>query len=374
MFKRVIGMTVGAIAAVGLLSGCTPEVVSATPTPVDYKACMLSSVSGFSDGGINQAAYFALQQAKVQYGVQISQAETAVADSHSKIQSLVNRLVARNCNLVFGVGLYVGDALLNAAQSNPDVEFVQLDARGELKAPVQPENLTRIEFNTDQAYFQAGYLAAEKSKTKVVGVVGASDSVQAKRAIWYFRQGVNQYSAQSGVAVQLVGAQTTLINSWRLISSQASPQWVKDNAALLTALNADVILPIGINGLAAAQEASKTPGVSVIGSDSDWYQQPRYETVKSVILASVQKLIGEQVLQAIAARLPGASEATPTPTATDVSSEQVTGNVAPASQLLQGAVQITPSHEISYPNATESTLARLVSDIADGTIVLKPFN
>jgi basic membrane protein A len=371
MFNRIIGVTAGALAAVGMLSGCAAEVVSATPTPVDYKACMLSSVGGFDDGGINQAAYFSLQQAKVQYGVQISQAETAATDSPAKIQSLVNKLVSRNCNLIFGIGIYSGDALLKAAQLHPAVNFVQLDARGEIKVPVQPENLTRVQFDSDSAYFQAGYLAAEKSNNHVVGVVGASDSVSAKRAIWYFRQGVNYYSAESGVNVELLGAESTDIGSWRLIDSAASAQWVKDNVGAFTSLRADVILPIGIDGFAAAQEVAKTPGVYVIGSDSDWYQQPKFETVKSVVLASVQKLIGEQVLAEIASHLPGL-QASPIPTATDVASTD--SAVAPASQLVQGLVQITPSHEVSYPNATESTLAQLAKSIEDGTIVLKPFH
>jgi len=375
MFKRVVGITVGAIAAVSMLSGCTPEVVSATPTPVDYKACMLSSVGGFSDGGVNQAAYFALQQAKVQYGVRISQAETAATDSPAKIQALINKLVGRQCNLVFGVGIYAGDALLSAAQKNPDVNFVQLDARGELQVPVQPENLTRVAFDSDSAYFQAGYLAAEKSQKRIVGVIGASDSVAAKRAIWYFRQGVNYYSTDSGVKVELLGAESTTISSWRLISSAASGQWVKDNVGALTALGADVILPIGIDGFAAAQEAARTQGVSVIGSDSDWFKQPKFESVKSVILASVQKLIGEQVLSAIAGHVPGMQVSpSPSPTSTDEAAATVDGSVAPASQLVQGLVQITPSHDISYPNATDSTLAQLAKSIEDGTIVLKPFN
>ena len=375
MFKRVVGITVGAIAAVSMLSGCTPEVVSATPTPVDYKACMLSSVGGFTDGGVNQEAYFALQQAKVQFGVRISQAETAATDSPAKIQSLINKLVSRQCNLVFGIGMASGDALLSAAQKNPDVEFVQLDARGELQVPVQPENLTRVAFDTDSAYFQAGYLAAEKSQQHVVGVLGASDSSAAKRAIWYFRQGVNYYSADSGVKVELVGAESNKVSSWRLISSAASSQWVKDNVGALTALGADVILPIGIDGLAASQEASKTEGVSVIGSDSDWFKQPKFESVKPVILASVQKLIGEQVLTTIAVHVPGIQVSpSPSPTSTDEAAATVDGSAVPASQLVQGLVQITPSHDISYPNATDSTLAQLAKSIEDGTIVLKPFN
>jgi basic membrane protein A and related proteins len=375
MFKRVIGVTVGAVAAVGMLAGCAPEVVSATPTPVDYKACMLSSVGGFSDGGINQAAYFGLQQAKVEFGVQISQAETAATDSPAKIQSLINKLVSRKCNTVFGIGIYAGTALLNAAQLNPDVNFVQLDARGELQVPVQPENLTRIAFDTDSAYFQAGYLAAEKSQKHIVGVLGASDSVAAKRAIWYFRQGVNYYAADSGVKVELLGAESTTVSSWKLISSAASGQWVKDNVGALTALGADVILPIGIDGLAAAQEAAKTSGVSVIGSDSDWFKQPKFESVKSVILASVQKLIGEQVLNAIGANAPGAQiSPSPSPTAIGAAAAAGDGSAVPASQLVQGLVQITPSHGISYPNATDTTLAQLANSIEDGTIVLKPFN
>lgn len=373
MFKKFAGVLVGAL-AVASLTGCATEVVSAKPTPVDYKACMLSSVGGFSDGGINQSSYYALQQAKVQYGIRISQAETTATDTKQKLQSLVNRLVSRQCNLIFGVGSSVEDALFNAAQANPNVEFVQLDARGELSAPVQPDNLTRIGFDTDLAFFQAGYLAAEKSKTKVVGIVGASDSALAKRAIWYFRQGVLHYGRETKNHVDLVGAQSTLINSWRLISSSASGQWVKDNAALLTSMSADVILPIGVNGLAAAQEAMRTPGVSVIGSDSDWYLQPRYETVKQVILASVQKLAGDEVLKAIVSHLPNvASGSEVDASATDEASPSPTATVAPASQLVPGSVVITPAHEVSYPNATESTLADLAKSVQNGTIVLVPF-
>ena len=79
----------------------------------------------------------------------------------------------------------------------------------------------------------------------------------------------------------------------------------------------------------------------------------------------------EQVLAEVASHLPGL-QASPVPTATDVASTDSV--VAPASQLVQGLVQITPSHEVSYPNATESTLAQLAKSIEDGTIVLKPFH
>jgi basic membrane lipoprotein Med (substrate-binding protein (PBP1-ABC) superfamily) len=253
------------------------------------------------------------------------------------------------------------------------VTFIQLDAAGDLGAPLQPENLVRVNFDTDVAYFQAGYLAAEKSTTKVVGVIGASNSTAAKRAIWFFRQGVSYYATESGTKVQIVGAGSPLVKSWRLIASDASPQWVKDNVAMLTTLNADVIFPAGLNGLAAAQEAAKTPGATVIGSDSDWYLQPRYESVKSVILASVQKLIGEQVLRAVLSRAPG-YVSTPSPVPSGSPTVEYGGAVVPASQLVSGGVAITESHDVSYPNATDSTLAQLARSIEDGTIVLDPFN
>ena len=63
-------MALAGLAVMGT-SACATEQVSASPTPVAYKACMISSREGFSDSGINAEAYYGLLQSEAQFGSQI---------------------------------------------------------------------------------------------------------------------------------------------------------------------------------------------------------------------------------------------------------------------------------------------------------------
>lgn len=374
-----------ALAALIGLTGCSTAVVSATPTPVAFKACMLGDDGGFTDGGINQDAYFGLQQSQAQFGVHISQISLQATDSSLRVRRLVNRLVSRQCNLIISIGDKPSSAMFNAAQRNPKIQFVQLDSTPLQGESVAPQNLSQVVFNTDVANFEAGYLAAAESTTKVVGVIGAEDSLAAKRGIWYFRQGAQYFAKTTGAAIVVAGAPTSMQNTWHLINSNSSAAWVKDNVRAVLASGADVLMPFGVNGLAAAQEVSKISGSLIIGSDSDWFAEPRYATVKSIILASVQKQISGVVVQLVSTATAGGtatptastqSAKSPVPASSGAAASSGVGasSGAPAASVSQGVVSITASHDVGYPAGIDAQFASIAAGIANGTISVDPYS
>lgn len=303
---RLLRGVASAIALASVLTGCSAAEENATPTPVAFKACMVATSAGFNDGGFNQLAYFGLQQAMVEYGPSISVLATQ-SDNVYSVTSAAKKLVSRGCNLVIANGTKAYSALLPLADGNPALHFVALGYNtnvGSMEPTPINNNLTAIAFDGRSAFLQAGYLAAAASNSGRVGVIGASGNPVVQTEIWYFRQGVMQYSQRTGKSVSIFGAQQADPSSWDLVPAYTSATLLKSKTRAIIGSGADVIFPVGLNGLPVAQAASDL-GAKVIGSDSEWVSQARYATVKSAILASVVKNIASEVAVSVAALIPG---------------------------------------------------------------------
>jgi len=72
------------------------------------------------------------------------------------------------CNIIITVGFLLGDGTKAAAEANPDVPFSIVDYAYD---PAIPNVLGQV-FNTDEAAFLAGYLAAGMTKTGKVATFG----------------------------------------------------------------------------------------------------------------------------------------------------------------------------------------------------------
>jgi len=310
---RLIGALAALTFAALSVTGCAEQIETATPTPVDYKACMVSNNGGFTDGGASQTSFFGLQQAQAQFGTAISVVQLRSDSDASRPLWAAKRLVSRGCKLIFAVqDTY--SSLATLANGNPDIRFVELDptATSGTIQPTPNQNLNHVAFDSRVAYLQAGYLAAAKSETGKVAVIGASGKAAYWSAIWYFRQGIHQYNSATGKLVEIVNAPQAEVQSWNLLPQNATPDAVKRATRKALSAGADVFFPMGVNGLAVAQVAAENGGF-VIGSDSDWAAQPRYSTVKSAILASVTKPFAQAVVDEVAQGM-GLQTATPDPT------------------------------------------------------------
>jgi basic membrane protein A len=364
MKLRLAKLAVVLWAAALVASGCSSNLVSATPTPVAYKACMSVSPAGLSDGGLNQNAYFGLQQAAVQYGVGISATEASETPSVGDYEHRIQRLIKRGCNLVFAVGGNQNAAVYTKARANPRVSFVLVDQPPYvLKTAMRStanSNVQSLTYDPTIPAFQAGYLAAAHSTAKVVGVLaGASDKV-AQAQVWYFMQGVERYNLDNPDAeVLVVGASGSNPANWWTLPESASPKSVKLWVGHLLALGADVVFPVGVNGLAAAQQVALTQGAVVIGSNSDWFSEPRYSTVKNVILASVHKVVSQDVANLVGAHF---------------AQSQSTATASPGTlAVIVGQVKLSPQHGVDYGSATQGQLDNLAQQISAGLIPVTAF-
>ncbi len=288
--NRSLGILAAAV-TLGLVSGCTAAPVSSTPTPVDYKVCLVSDQKGFSDHGVNQAAYFGLLQSEAQFGPMTSAIELGPKDSKYKAGHAVQTMVKRNCSLMFAVGQVNVAGVRAAAMRNPNLKFALLDAQltdsngSELTLP----NVVSVEFNDSLAALQAGYLAASQTKNSMVGVIGDTNSDQTVTTVLAFRDGVKQFNAAHQAQVSVVGADSSDSSSWRLIGTLPEAARVEANVRDLLSSGASVVFGVNVSSLAVAHAVSQFADKSMIGWNADQYLDPDFVDYKPILLASIQK-------------------------------------------------------------------------------------
>lgn len=257
----------------------------------DFKACMVSDQGGFDDQSFNQSGRQGMEAAQEALGV-----ETVLVESQSDADYGPNiaNLVQQDCDLTFGVGFLLEDAIQTAAEGNPDINFALIDsALSDADfAPIELENAKPILFNTSEAAFLAGYLSAGTTQTGTVATFGGINIPSVAIFMDGFSDGIDTYNADNGTDVKLLGwdkeAQDGAFSGD--FENQANGQTLAEQ---FIAQGADIIMPVaGPVGLGAAAAAEGTEGTMIVWVDSDGTQTTDYG---DIILTSVLKQIGPAV-------------------------------------------------------------------------------
>ena len=265
------------------------ESESAEPTaePVDFKACMVSDSGGFDDKSFNQTSYKGLQDAEANLGVETSEVES---QSDTEYGDNIQALVDEGCNSVTTVGFLLGDATLEAAEANKDVDFSIVDFAYE-KAP---KNLKGLVFNTAEPSFLAGYLAAAKTKTGTVGTFGGLNIPTVTSFMTGFQQGIEKFNDDTGGEVQLLGWDGKNGSFTEDFEDKTKGQSIAEG---MIQQGADIILPVaGPAGLGALQ-AAQDNDIKAIWVDTDGCVSAAEYC--DVLLTSVMKGLDVSVTQAI---------------------------------------------------------------------------
>ena len=316
------------------------------------KACEVTDVGGVDDKGFNQKAFKGVTDAAEQLGVEAivleSQAETDYAPN---LQSFVDQ----GCNVIVTVGFLLGDATKEAANANPDIPFTIVDyayADGD----ITNNNVLGQVFNTDEAAFLAGYLAAGTTKTGKVGTFGGVNIPPVTIFMDGFYYGVQKYNADNGTKVEVLGwdpaAQSGLFteNFESLDDGRTFAQNLVDEGA-------DIVMPVaGPVGLGSAALASElgTDKLMIIGVDSDQFES---DTANSgVYLTSVLKQMDVTTFNAIQAVVDGT----------------FAGGVT-VGTLENGGVSIAPFHDMDAAVSAElkAQLETIKAGVIDGSISVK---
>lgn len=278
--RRSVRFGVALVAASVALAGCAPA-PEADDDGATADGCvrMVTNSGGLEDRSFNQSSWEGLQQAEEEYGVE---AEALVSTSETDLAPNVQQAVDSGCGLIVTVGYELADATLDQAGRNPDLAFAIVDES------VEADNVKPVVFDTAQASYLVGYLAAGVTKTGVVATFGGGNQPPVTLFMDGFVDGVARYNEVHGTDVRALG--------WNKESQDGSFtgdfEDINKGKVLTEGFidqGADVILPVaGQVGEGAAAAAVERVGVSIIWVDSDGYETLPAE-FRPVLLTSVLK-------------------------------------------------------------------------------------
>jgi basic membrane protein A len=252
----------------------------------DFTGCMVTDVGGIDDRSFNEAADRGLTQAADELGIEKNVVES---NAETDYTPNVEQLVQQDCDLIIGVGFLLSGTVGEAAAANPEETFALIDATTD--EPL--DNVKPLLFNTAEASFLAGYLAAGMTESGTVATFGGIPIPPVTVFMDGFVDGVAHHNTEKGTDVKVLGwdkeaQEGTFTGDFQ---NQANGQTTTEN---FISQGADIILPVaGPVGLGAAAAAEASGSARLIWVDSDGYESaPQYGPL---FLSSVLKNIDAAV-------------------------------------------------------------------------------
>ncbi len=325
-------------------SGAATTTTSAAAQAASYVACMVTDTGGINDKSFNQSAWAGMQAAQKAGKATVSYLPSNTASDYTKN---IAALEAKKCSMIVTVGFNLATATTNAAKAKPTQHFAIVDNAGNGK------NIEGLLFNTAQAGFQAGYLAAGYSKAGKVATYGGLKFPSVTVYMDGFWEGVQYYNKIKSKKVQVLGwSEKTQNGSFAgSFTDQTKGQQLAKN---FMQQGADVIFPVaGGTGLGTAAAVKASGKAVVIWVDTDGcVAAPQYCTV---FLTTTFKGIATAVQKSIT----DASAGT-------YATKDYVGTLA------NGGTGLSPYHDFAtkVPASLQAEVTQVGKDIVSGKIKL----
>jgi len=353
----------GLLAVVVLvLSACGPAATVAPTAAPTIKVGMVTDTGGIDDKSFNNLSWQGVQQGISQLGISGKYLESHQQADYAKN---IQQLISENDDLIVTVGFLMGVDTATAAKANPNSKFAIIDYAYPDCAPGGVEgkdcgsatvmnNVRGLAFQTDQAAFLAGYLAAGMTKTGTIGTWGGINIPTVSIFMKGFQAGAMYYNTKHGTSVKVLGWDNATANGI-FINGFTSTDDGKNVTTSMVQEGADIIMPVaGGAGLgAAAYCESVTPKCSVIGVDQDWFlSAPEYNDIE---LSSVQKRVDVAVFKTIQ----------------DVINGKFTGGTVTYT-IADGGVDLAPYHNFDsqVPQTLKDEITQAKADLISGAVTV----
>jgi len=329
-------------------SAATATTAGAAATTGTLSACMVTDTGGIDDRSFNASAYQGLKDATT------ADANVSTQYLQSTQQSdyvpNINALVQKKCGIIVTVGFLMADATQAASKANPTQNFAIVDNS---YSPVIP-NVKALTFNTAQAGFLGGYLAAGMTKSGSVATFGGVKIPPVTIYMDGFWEGVQYYNTKNSKSVKVLGWDEKAQNG--TFTGDFTDQGKGKNVTqTFIQQGADIIFPVagnvGLGAAAAVQQAGN--GVTMLWVDTDGcVSAPQY---CAIFLSSVEKGIAVAVKSAVLDAAAGTFKG---------------GNYV--GTLANNGVGLAPFHDFDskVPADLKSQLDQVKADIISGTITL----
>ncbi len=318
------------------------------------KTCLVTGLAGVDDQSFNASAWQGVQDA-VDAGYATEDSFFLESEDASGYQPNVDQMISQGCEHIVTVGFDLGEITAINAPDNPDVIWTMIDnvLTDENFAPLGLDNVRELVYQTDEAAFAAGYLAAGVSQTGVLCTYGGANFPTVSIFMDGFTRGAQHYNDVKGTDVSVLGWDVDA-GDGNFTGSFTDMGLARSTAESLFQENCDIILPVGGAINLPAGDAINDLGLdaALIGVDSDAFLAMDQQ-YSSLWLTTIEKKIAAFVTEAI--------------------QEQSEGTWAPGpfeGTLANGGVGLSPYHD--WEDRVSDELAgevdQLLSDIADGTI------
>ena len=318
-------------------------------TTSSYKACMVTDTGGINDKSFNQSAYQGLTEAQSAGAATVSYLPSTQTSDYAKN---ISAQQGQGCKMIVTVGFLMADATTNAAKADSSQHYAIVDNSGNGK------NVEGLLFNTAQAGFMGGYLAAGYSKSGKVATYGGEDFPTVTVYMDGFWEGVQYYNQQNKKNVQVLGwNEKTQKGSFAgSFTDQTKGSQLAKN---FMQAGADVIYPVaggtGLGSAAAVKAANN--GTVVIWVDTDGCISAKQYC--SVFLTTTYKGIQSAVKTAVVNGSKG-----------DYTGTNYVGT------LSNGGTGLSPYHDFAskVSSTLQAQVAKVGKDIESGQIKIKSKN
>jgi basic membrane protein A len=324
------------------------------PNPNAVKTCLVTDLAGVDDRSFNASAWEGVTNA-VAEGWATEDSFFLESTDASDWQPNIDQMVEQDCQHIVTVGFALGEVTAINAQAYPDITWTMIDnvLTDANFAPLALPNVRELVYQTDEAAYAAGYLAAGVSETGVICTYGGANFPTVSIFMDGFTRGAQYYNEVKGTDVQVIGWDPDA-GDGLFTGSFTDMELARSTAESLFQENCDVIIPVGgaINLPAGDVINDQGLNASMIGVDADaYFAMP--EQYQPVWLTTVTKAIAPFITLAV--------------------QQQVEGSWTAGSflgTLENDGVGLAPFHDwdAKIDGELKAEVQQLLTDIKDGTI------
>ena len=327
-------------------TGATAEM-----TPV--KVCFVTDDAGVDDRSFNASGWQGVQDAVASGAVEpepILLESTSEADYQPHVETCLDQ----GAEHIVTSGFKLGPTTETFAAANPDVQWTIIDF------PSVGPNVAGTEFQTDEAAFAAGYLAAGVTQTGTVATYGGQNIPTVAIFLDGFARGVAHYNEVKDANIQVLG--------WDVDAQEGTMTGVFDPADPIVRSTcesqldegADIILPVGGAINLPCGTAIQDRGIdgALIGVDADAFEAMPGE-FQDLWLVTILKGLASGVTTSLEAHAAG----------TPLGGSSYVGNLA------NDGVGLSDYHSWAdrVPAELDTEVQQVLADIESGAITWDKF-
>ncbi len=260
-----------------ILGTLTLSVASTTVTASaasKFKACVVTDTGGINDKSFNASAWAGLKAAAAQDS-NIS-VQYLSSTSSSDYAPNINSFISKGCGIIVTVGFLMDAATAAAANAHPTQKFAIVDDAPVVKAGT---HVLALQYETDQAGFLGGILAAGMTKTGTVATYGGENFPAVTLYMNGYVAGVRYYDKTYKKSVKVLGwtpgkgacSLAKCAGSGTFIGNFTDQTAGKTDTTTFFSEGADIVFPVagsvGLGSVAAVQAAGS--GKYVMWVDSN---------------------------------------------------------------------------------------------------------